>query len=411
MQPTFLFLRLELVLMVWALIAGGILAWSVYRDGFNWDLLFMAAIFTAVGSGLYWFVPKMGIRDDDGHIGLAVRGYGFFVAIGVASGLFVAVRSGIRVGIPRDHVFSAAFAMLAGGFIGARLFYVIEYFDEFRKANLIETVWAILEYYKGGLVVYGGLIGGCIGFVLYTWWRKIAALNLLDAMAPGMAIGLAFGRIGCLMNGCCWGGICSLALALTFPPGSPPFMRHLEQGKLLGYELQKQEEGGWLVTEVDPESKAAKRGLKQGDRIAQLQVAAPETIERAIESHDHRTILLRIVTIDGLDLSWTAGDLPHQSLPVHPAQIYASVNAFLLALVLYLALPWRRREGDVGALMLTLYPISRFLLEAIRSDESGFAGTTLTISQWVSVGLLSVAVAWWIVTRLIRPIPAVTSGR
>ncbi len=401
MQPTFLFLRLEVILVVWSLIAVGVLAWSVYREGFTWDLLLMVGLFTAVGSALYWLVPKMGIHDDAGNIGLAVRGYGFFVAIGVAAGLALAGHNATRAGLPRDYAYSAAFAMLAGGFIGARLFYVIEYFDDFRGETWLETAAAVLRYYEGGLVVYGGLIGGCVGFLLYTWFRKIAALNLLDVMAPAMAIGLAFGRIGCLMNGCCWGGVCDHPPSITFPPGSPPFMRHLETGELLGFRLEPHPRGGWTVTHVEPDSRAARGGLKQGDRVLQLQIASHETLQRHSKRNASRRneVVVRIVTQSGLELTWTADQIPAHSLPVHPAQIYASINAFLLTLLLYLALDWRRRPGDVAALMLTLYPISRILLEWIRSDEPGIGGTALTISQWVSLCLLAVAIGWWLATR------------
>ncbi|HHK42757.1 MAG TPA: hypothetical protein ENJ50_10100 [Planctomycetaceae bacterium] len=402
MHPTFLFLRLEVILVLWAVVALAMLAWSAYREGFTRDLLLMAAVFAAVGSGLYWMVPKMGIRDASGHVGLAVRGYGFFVAIGVASGLFVAARNATRAGIPRDYAFSAAFAMLAGGFIGARLFYVIEYFDDFRAETWGQTIAAVLRYYEGGLVVYGGLIGGTVGFFLYTWLRKIDSLNLLDVMAPAMAIGLAFGRIGCLMNGCCWGGVCEGAMAIRFPPGSPPYVRHLETGELLGFHLETHPRGGWVVTRVDPNSLAARGGLKKGDRIVQLQIASLKTLQQIGRhpSSGSQEVVVRVVTQEGLELTWTADQLPHRSLPVHPAQVYASLNAFLLTALLYLALPWRQRPGDVAALMLTLYPISRILLEWIRSDEPGIAGTSLTISQWVSLGLLAVALAWWGLTRL-----------
>jgi phosphatidylglycerol:prolipoprotein diacylglycerol transferase len=66
--------------------------------------------------------------------------------------------------------------------------------------------------------------------------------------------------------------------------------------------------------------------------------------------------------------------------------------------VLWLYYPFRRRDGEVFALLITLHPISRFLLEMIRSDEPGQFGTELTISQWLSLGLLAAAgVLWWYV--------------
>jgi CDGSH-type Zn-finger protein len=86
------------------------------------------------------------------------------------------------------------------------------------------------------------------------------------------------------------------------------------------------------------------------------------------------------------------------SLPVHPAQLYAAVDAAILAVLACLAsaTPLARRDGQVFALVLTLHPISRLLLEAIRVDEPPALGTPLSISQLVSLVLLAAAAAlWW----------------
>ena len=81
---------------------------------------------------------------------------------------------------------------------------------------------------------------------------------------------------------------------------------------------------------------------------------------------------------------------PEQSLPVHPTQIYSAINALLLCLFLLAYYPYRRRDGEVFALMLTLYPISRFLLEMIRADEGG-----LTNAMAISIGFIVVVTAMW----------------
>ena len=118
MQPTFLFLRLEFVLVAWCVIAIGVLAWTFRKEGWSVDTLFMAVFFVAIGSGLYWFVPKMNIRDLDGHLGLAIRGYGFFVALGVGSAVLISYVNARRVQVAPEHVLSIAFSVLIGGFIG-----------------------------------------------------------------------------------------------------------------------------------------------------------------------------------------------------------------------------------------------------------------------------------------------------
>jgi phosphatidylglycerol:prolipoprotein diacylglycerol transferase len=80
---------------------------------------------------------------------------------------------------------------------------------------------------------------------------------------------------------------------------------------------------------------------------------------------------------------------------VHPTQWYGAVNAALLGGLLWTYYPFRRRDGEVIAMLLTLYPIARFLLEMIRVDEASFMGTGLSISQNVSIVLFVAAMALW----------------
>ena len=89
-------------------------------------------------------------------------------------------------------------------------------------------------------------------------------------------------------------------------------------------------------------------------------------------------------------------DIPTRSRPVHPTQVYSAIHAALLAWVLWSFFAFRRRDGEVIALMLTVYPISRFLLEVIRIDESAVFGTGLSISQNISLVLLVGAIGLWI---------------
>ena len=107
-----------------------------------------------------------------------------------------------------------------------------------------------------------------------------------------------------------------------------------------------------------------------------------------------------MITSDGESHRWRADAPPARSAPIHPAQLYAAIDAGLLALVLWNFFPYRRRDGEVFALMLTIHPISRFLLEMVRSDEPGQFGTQLTISQWLSIAFLAAAaVLWWYIER------------
>jgi len=107
--------------------------------------------------------------------------------------------------------------------------------------------------------------------------------------------------------------------------------------------------------------------------------------------------------IDGRPFLIPPESLPQRSLPLHPAQIYASLNALFLAVLLYVAWPWPRRDGVILAYGLILYGILRILEEVIRDDERGQFGTPLTISQWVSIAGIAAGIGLLVWLRS-RPI-------
>jgi phosphatidylglycerol:prolipoprotein diacylglycerol transferase len=99
-------------------------------------------------------------------------------------------------------------------------------------------------------------------------------------------------------------------------------------------------------------------------------------------------------------VAWSVPDELPRSLPVHPTQIYSAIDGFLLLFFLLAYEPFQRRDGELLALLLTLHPISRFLLEVIRIDEASMFGTGLSISQLISiVGLAGAAVLWAYILR------------
>ncbi len=86
----------------------------------------------------------------------------------------------------------------------------------------------LFEIWKGGLVYYGGVIGAILAALFFAYKRGISFWRLADICAPSVALGLACGRIGCFLNGCCWGKVAkNFPLALTFPKDSPAYNDHL----------------------------------------------------------------------------------------------------------------------------------------------------------------------------------------
>jgi len=149
------------------------------------------------------------------HIGsLPVHWYGVLVAAAFLIGLWTASRRGVRDGIAPDKVLDAGVWLILGTIIGARGWYVISYWrEEFAGQPWTETFMV----QHGGLVFYGGLVGATAACLIYIWRNKLPVWKFADALAPSIALGYVPGRLGCLMNGCCYGQETSVPWAIHFP--------------------------------------------------------------------------------------------------------------------------------------------------------------------------------------------------
>lgn len=388
------------LLALWAVASVVLIAWLVYKQGFNADTKGWLPLLGIMGLVIWLVVP--GISDERG---LPIRGYGVMLLLGVVAGVSLALHRAERWGIDREVIFSLAFWMFVSGMVGARLFYVIEYWPEYRSDSVWTTLILIGNMTRGGLVVYGALLSVGLTLFIFVRHHRLPGLALGDLVAPSMALGLALGRLGCFLNGCCYGGTCDLPWSVQFPAGSPPFERQLQTGKvqLHGLDLRGDGHGRAIIHGVQPGSAAAKLGLRAGQTILAVDHEKVESLDEArhLLEQVQAGERVRIVTTQSRkSKTWKVSSEPQRSLAVHPAQLYAALDAGLLCLLLIALTPYRRRDGEVVAWMLTLHPISRFLLEIIRTDESGMFGTGLSISQLISLGLLALAaILWWYILR------------
>ena len=155
------------------------------------------------------------------HLGpIPIYWYGILVATGFILGISTAARRARTVGESPDAVMDLSIWLLVGGVIGARFLYVISYWDQSFAGQPISEIFKIRN---GGMVFYGGFIGGILGLLLYTRWKKLKVLQMADILAPSLPLGHAFGRVGCLMTGCCYGKESSAPWAVRFPEGHPTF--------------------------------------------------------------------------------------------------------------------------------------------------------------------------------------------
>jgi phosphatidylglycerol:prolipoprotein diacylglycerol transferase len=142
---------------------------------------------------------------------LTVYTYGFFVATGFIAGMLLAVNEAKRLGEDREKIVDLCFYLLVAAIIGSRLFYIAINLKLF-----VENPVDIFKIWEGGLVFYGGFIAALFTAILYLKKRKMFLWKTADILAPSIAAGHFFGRIGCFFAGCCYGKACDLPWAVTF---------------------------------------------------------------------------------------------------------------------------------------------------------------------------------------------------
>lgn len=146
---------------------------------------------------------------------VTVTWYGIMMALAFLAGLWTASRRGLREGVPGERILDLGPWLIIGGIAGGRALYVFSYWREQFSGHALPEIFMV---WRGGLVFYGGLIGASLACVLYARRRSIPLWKLADVLAPSIALGYVFGRIGCFMNGCCFGRACALPWAVHFPP-------------------------------------------------------------------------------------------------------------------------------------------------------------------------------------------------
>lgn len=341
-------------------------------------------------------------------VGLPIHGYGAMVAIAFFLAIGIICRLARQRNLKDDVIMDMAFWIFLFGLTGARAFFCLQYRQHFKSPLEFFYIW------QGGLVIYGAALGGLFGFLLFTRWHQLPRLWLLDTMAPGLALGMAVGRWGCLLFGCCYGDYCDTSLGIRFPAASGVYDRMVSNGFMsrLGFVTYPQDRRVWAV---EPHTPAAGEGLRPGDEILavnQTPVANAFELRDALNSLGKETadwpkiqrnplLFAHAFTLeirrDGTNQTITL--TPPAALPAHPTQIYMSLKDLAIFLFLLAFFPFRRRNGEVIALFAICYSISRFLVEFVRFDEAPIA-FGLTISQNGSIVFFIVGlIVWFVLAR------------
>jgi phosphatidylglycerol:prolipoprotein diacylglycerol transferase len=140
---------------------------------------------------------------------LEVRWYGIMVVLAVVAVIALAVLEARRVGLSEEHIYSVALWGIIGGILVSRLLHVIDKWDYY-MANPRQIIGF------AGLTVYGAVFGALLAVLIYCWVKKLSFWQIGDVVAPGAIVGQAIGRIGCFINGCCYGLPTSLPWSVAY---------------------------------------------------------------------------------------------------------------------------------------------------------------------------------------------------
>jgi phosphatidylglycerol:prolipoprotein diacylglycerol transferase len=250
---------------------------------------------------------------------LTIRSYGLMLALAFVVGIWLATRQAKREKVLANTMLDLSLVALITGIIGARILFVLLNLDYYSR-HLFESIM----FWQGGLVYYGGIILGVFCGILFLKVRKLNIWKVVDICAPSLAIGQAIGRIGCFLNGCCFGR--PVSWGIKFPPRSFASYEQFSQG---------------LIKSVN-----------------------------------------------------------EYSLSIHPTQLYSSLNALIIFLILILVRRKKKFNGELFWLYLLLYTVTRFGIEFLRGDDRGPIFFNLfSISQLISVGIFILALLIFFILR------------
>jgi phosphatidylglycerol:prolipoprotein diacylglycerol transferase len=229
-------------------------------------------------------------------------------------GTYLSVKAAEKKGIPIAVSLNVIFIAFIFTILGARLYFIVQYYQFF-----LTFPSEIFKLWKGGFSSYGGMIGGSLSVLIYLWKKKIPVWKFADCCAIPFALGVFLTRIGCFMNGCCFGKISNIPWAISFPRGSAPYMIQISSG----------------------------------------QISPNDTT----------------------------------SLPVHPTQLYYSFGGLIILFVLLTFQKKMTNDGHLFLLFITLYSVSRFIIEFYRWDLNIDLAGILSYIQFFSI---AIAIALWI---------------
>ncbi len=312
------------IALVYALVAGS-------RREKN-DAITAAVVAIAAG-GAAWIYRAASYEAPN----VPIYAYGVMLGTSLVVGWYLTLPLAEKDGLPKETMANCYVVTALAALAGSRVLYVVTNLDEFK------SVWDLFALRNGGLVAYGGFIGGLLGSWAFLAPKRIRLLAWADDAVPSLASGLLVTRIGCYLFGCDFGK--------RLPDGAP----------------------GWLKT-LGTFPHWASGTLASGEGspayVRHLDLYRGTPLE---------TDLVRMNT----------------SFPVHPTQIYESLVGQPLLVLLLWQRKYTRFRGQVFFLFVFAYGFLRFILELWRDDvERGSYGPTLDADVYIPLCLLLLALGF-----------------
>jgi phosphatidylglycerol:prolipoprotein diacylglycerol transferase len=295
-------------------------------------------------------------------VNFSVHSYGLMLVIGLLLAMQLAKFLARRSGIDGELFVTAGILALISGLIGARIAYVIQFYDEFTTGTPMENVWNAANITSGGLVYYGGFLLATPTLIVWGLLKQIPILRGMDIIAPCLMIGLAFGRVGCFLNGCCWGQPCDFAapVGVTFPYYSGPYLEHVHENR------------------ITPDPRLYRFDPTTGrERLSTAKEVEADPALKAIAAKE-------------------------RSRPVIDTQLISTVTALLIAAVTTAFFTLYATPGRGFALMLMLEGVTRALIEGLRVEPKVLG--PLTLSMLIGIGIAVCGVVMWFAVKALRDV-------
>jgi phosphatidylglycerol:prolipoprotein diacylglycerol transferase len=326
------------MIMIGFLAAIGIAVWRGKKKGITSDFLLDMGLVVLVAGIVGARLTYLGFEDHD--IDLAIFNifdlYGFnwigFVVGAAIPSVWLYRRSANedRPKMAPGSMAGMAVAIILAGLVVGRALTI------WQKNEYAQFSFEAFAIWKGGIVLYGGLIFGTISGAWWVWKKGLSISGVADVIAPSIAVGVAFGRVGCYLNGCCWGTVCETdgLLSARFP-------------------------------------------------------AYSENVAEVIGRHNS-------LPLDHHISHGLVDPTATLSAPVYLTQLMEAFFMFAVVGLLIWITPRIKRQGLLLPLLALIYGAWRFGIEFLRGDNERFGGAELTFSQYTSFGIIAVGLVFFL---------------